>query len=66
MELKLLLGASIALNVVLLIKWRIARIHAAAVVYHMTKKYGPQLRSEIAESEREMMKQMSVWDKLFR
>lgn len=61
-----LLGASIALNVVLLIKWRIARIHAAAAIFHMTKKYGPQLRSELAESEKEMLKQMSLWDKLFR
>ena len=68
MDLKILLGISLALNGLLIYKWRKCSWYLTALVYYLYKKYGysaenpPERYDEIYE---EFRNRNNAWNKLF-
>ena len=68
MEMKILLGASFALNLLLLYLWRQDRNIAAFLHYHFVCKAGMSVEEAAAEMEadfKEFTENRTIWDKLF-
>ncbi len=63
-----LLGASIALNLLLLYLWRVDRFRLSVLHYHFVHKAGmtrEEFADEMQEDYEEFCDGCSIWDKLF-
>ncbi len=68
MEMKILLGLSVGLNLLLVYLWRQERITAAFFHYHFVFKAGKSPADAANEMEtdfKEFMENNTLWDKLF-